>query len=95
MSPRTLVVGGGLAGLLAARRHQRAGHQVVLLEGAAEVGGAIAAVELAGVDVSSGAEAYSRGSGAVDALVTGWHGQGPAHLPGLRVARTDGVLRPL
>ncbi|RYZ26201.1 MAG: tRNA lysidine(34) synthetase TilS, partial [Propionibacteriaceae bacterium] len=32
---------------------------------------------------------------AVDALVTGWHGQGPTHLPGLRVARTDGVLRPL
>ena len=30
---------------------------------------------------------------AVDALVTAWHGQGPAHLPGLRVARTDGVLR--
>ncbi len=30
---------------------------------------------------------------AVDALVTGWHGQGPAHLPGVRVARTDGVLR--
>ena len=32
---------------------------------------------------------------AVDALVTRWHGQGPAHLPGLRVARADGVLRPL
>jgi len=30
---------------------------------------------------------------AVDALVTDWHGQGPAHLPGLRVGRTDGVLR--
>ena len=32
---------------------------------------------------------------AVDALVTGWRGQGPVHLPGLRVVRTDGVLRPL
>ncbi|MGI3786637.1 MAG: TilS substrate-binding domain-containing protein, partial [Janthinobacterium lividum] len=32
---------------------------------------------------------------AVDALVTGWHGQGPAHLPGVRIARTDGVLRAL
>jgi tRNA(Ile)-lysidine synthase len=32
---------------------------------------------------------------AVDALVTRWHGQGPAHLPGVRVSRTDGVLRTL
>ena len=32
---------------------------------------------------------------AVGALVTRWHGQGPAHLPGVRVARTDGVLRAL
>lgn len=32
---------------------------------------------------------------AVDALVTAWHGQGPAHLPGVRVGRTDGVLRAL
>ncbi|GAA3574185.1 tRNA lysidine(34) synthetase TilS [Microlunatus spumicola] len=30
---------------------------------------------------------------AVEALVTGWRGQGPVHLPGLRVVRTDGVLR--
>lgn len=30
---------------------------------------------------------------AVDALVTAWRGQGAAHLPGVRVARTDGVLR--
>lgn len=29
---------------------------------------------------------------AVDALVTGWHGQGPVDLPGLRVRRTDGRL---
>jgi len=30
---------------------------------------------------------------AVDALVMRWHGQGPIHLPGVRVARTDGLLR--
>ena len=32
---------------------------------------------------------------AVDALVTRWHGQGPAHLPGLRVTRAAGVLHAL
>ncbi|MFF5174095.1 tRNA lysidine(34) synthetase TilS [Micromonospora sp. NPDC000089] len=32
---------------------------------------------------------------ALDALVTGWHGQGPAHLPGaIRVVRRAGELRP-
>ena len=72
MTTRVLVVGGGLAGLLAARRHLRAGHRVVLLEATGSVGGAIAqsvlpeAGELA---LNTGAEAYSNGSGAVDALV--------------------------
>ncbi|MGO2607660.1 MAG: protoporphyrinogen/coproporphyrinogen oxidase [Brachybacterium tyrofermentans] len=83
MSERTLVVGGGLAGLLAARRHQRAGHRVVLLEAGDPVGGAIADVRIARdpddgststdpaaqLVLNAGAEAYSIGSGAVDALV--------------------------
>ncbi|GAA1491118.1 protoporphyrinogen oxidase [Brachybacterium sacelli] len=72
MSERTLVVGGGLAGLLAARRHQRAGRRVVLLESGTTAGGAIAATELteaAGLALNAGAEAYATGSGAVDALV--------------------------
>ncbi|MFC7456949.1 protoporphyrinogen oxidase [Brachybacterium sp. GCM10030267] len=69
MSGSTLVVGGGLAGLLAAVRHQRAGRRVVLVEAADTVGGAIAATEVAGVPLSAGAEAYSTGSGAVDDLV--------------------------
>lgn len=30
---------------------------------------------------------------AVDALVTGWRGQGPVDVPGVRVAREDGLLR--
>jgi tRNA(Ile)-lysidine synthase len=31
---------------------------------------------------------------AVAALVTGWHGQGPVGLPGVRVSREDGSLHP-
>lgn len=66
---RAVVVGGGLAGLLAARRLQAAGSQVTVLEAAPEVGGAIAAQSLGGLPINAGAEAYSCTSGAVDALV--------------------------
>ncbi|MCL6422469.1 FAD-dependent oxidoreductase [Brachybacterium sp. JHP9] len=72
MSPqaqRVIVVGGGVAGLLAARRHALAGADVLVLESAPELGGAVAAGSLAGISVNLGAEAFSTASGAVGRLL--------------------------
>lgn len=69
MSTGVLVIGGGLAGLLAALRHLEAGREVLLLESEDRVGGAVAAQEVAGVPLSTGAEAWAIASGAADALV--------------------------
>ena len=54
---RVLVVGGGLAGLTAAHDLAGAGHDVVLLEGAAQLGGKVRRHRVAGVEVDVGAEA--------------------------------------
>ena len=54
---RTAVVGGGIAGLAAARELAAAGDDVVLLEGSPEVGGKLRLAEVAGVTVDVGAEA--------------------------------------
>ncbi|PWH06414.1 protoporphyrinogen oxidase [Brachybacterium endophyticum] len=69
MNTDVLVLGGGIAGLLAARRHARAGARVTLLEQTQDVGGAVHALDLGGVTVDAGAEAYGTASGAVDALI--------------------------
>lgn len=66
---RTIVIGGGIAGLLAARRHALAGRQVTLLEADEVTGGAIAAQTVGGIEINTGAEAWSVGNGAVEALV--------------------------
>jgi oxygen-dependent protoporphyrinogen oxidase len=54
---RVVVVGGGVAGLTAAHDLVAAGHEVVVLEGADEVGGKIRRRQVAGVTVDVGAEA--------------------------------------
>ena len=54
---RVIVVGGGIAGLTAARDLVALGHQVVLLESSPVVGGKIRRGEVAGVSVDVGAEA--------------------------------------
>ncbi|MDF1604024.1 protoporphyrinogen oxidase [Nocardioides sp. YIM 152315] len=52
-----VVVGAGVAGLTAARRLVAAGHDVVVLESSARVGGKLHRVAVAGVTVDVGAEA--------------------------------------
>ena len=54
---RVVVVGGGVAGLTTARDLTIAGHDVVVLEGAASIGGKVRRHQVAGVTVDVGAEA--------------------------------------
>ncbi|MBK0330765.1 FAD-dependent oxidoreductase [Brachybacterium sp. MASK1Z-5] len=96
MSTRVLVLGGGLAGLLAARRHARGGARVTLVERREDVGGAVRGVDLGGILVNAGAEAYGTGSGAVDALLSdlglGEHVVTPRAGLGSRVVSDAGAL---
>ncbi|GAB3022763.1 protoporphyrinogen oxidase [Nocardioides flavus (ex Wang et al. 2016)] len=52
-----MVVGGGIAGLVAARGLAAAGRDVLLLEGSPQVGGKLRSAEVAGLTVDVGAEA--------------------------------------
>ncbi|WP_307807724.1 protoporphyrinogen oxidase [Nocardioides xinjiangensis] len=53
----TVVVGGGIAGLVAARDLAAAGRDVLLLEASPQVGGKLRTAEVAGLSVDVGAEA--------------------------------------
>ncbi|GAA1934903.1 protoporphyrinogen oxidase [Nocardioides hwasunensis] len=57
MKRDVVVVGGGIAGLVAARELAGAGRDVLLLEGAPQVGGKLRSAEVAGLTVDVGAEA--------------------------------------
>jgi oxygen-dependent protoporphyrinogen oxidase len=52
-----VVVGGGVAGLVAARALAAAGREVLVLEGSPQVGGKLRSAEVAGLTVDVGAEA--------------------------------------
>ena len=63
MSATTVVIGGGVAGLVAARAAAIRGDQVVLLEGSAELGGRVSSVDVGGLRIDAGAESFaSRGT---------------------------------
>ncbi|HEX8781145.1 MAG TPA: FAD-dependent oxidoreductase, partial [Nocardioides sp.] len=53
----TVVVGAGVAGLVAARDLVAAGHEVLVLEGSATIGGKLRLARVGGVAVDVGAEA--------------------------------------
>lgn len=64
-----VVVGGGVAGLVAARDIAKIGVRVTVLEATDAAGGALAQVQVAGLTVDSGAESYATRGGHVAALV--------------------------
>ncbi|WP_375388055.1 protoporphyrinogen/coproporphyrinogen oxidase [uncultured Amnibacterium sp.] len=66
---RAVVIGGGVAGLVAARRLAVGGADVVLLEASDRLGGRVAAAEVGGIVVDGGAESFAVRGGAVLALV--------------------------
>jgi oxygen-dependent protoporphyrinogen oxidase len=63
-----VVVGGGIAGLLAARRLAGAGHTVTLLERDVALGGRVSSVEVAGLTLDAGAESFTTRGDAVQWL---------------------------
>lgn len=92
---RAVVVGGGVAGLSAARALVAGGAQVTVLEGAARIGGALRTSEVAGAAVDEGADAFLVRTPAGRALAA-QVGAGLVH-PAARQAQvlTGGRLRPL
>lgn len=69
MTPdRAIVVGGGIAGLVAARRLALAGSDVLVLEATDAVGGQVARHTVGGLVLDAGAESFATRGGTVAAL---------------------------
>lgn len=64
-----VVVGGGVAGLVAARELARGGSRVLLLEAADRLGGEVGRHTVAGIDLDSGAESFATRGGTVAAYL--------------------------
>lgn len=96
MSSDVIVVGGGVAGLVAARRLALAGRNVVLLERADRLGGQVQPLPLAGVMLDAAAESFATRGGAVAALAgeLGLEVVSPTPAPAW-LHRADGTAVPL
>ena len=95
MRAHTVVVGAGIAGLVAARSLVRADDAVTVLD-AGDLGGALARRRLDGLDIDVGAEGFATRGGAVAGLLEelGLGGRVCAPEPiGTRVYRPSGITR--
>jgi oxygen-dependent protoporphyrinogen oxidase len=68
--PHAIVVGGGIAGLVAARRLALEGREVTLFEASDRLGGQVARHAVGGIELDAGAEAFATRGGTVAALAT-------------------------
>lgn len=66
---RVVVIGGGVAGLVAARDCARPGFAVTVIEAADAAGGCVGRHEVAGIRLDSGAESFATRGGHVAALI--------------------------
>ncbi|MEV4686376.1 protoporphyrinogen/coproporphyrinogen oxidase [Microbacterium sp. LWH3-1.2] len=66
---RVVVIGGGIAGLVAAWECAKVGMAVTLVEASDRLGGTIGSVRIAGLDLETGVTCWSTRGGAVRALV--------------------------
>ncbi len=65
-----VVVGGGIAGMVVARRLAMAGRSVSLLEASDQLGGTVARHLVGGIDLDAGAESFAVRGGTVASLAT-------------------------
>ncbi|MEO8907709.1 MAG: FAD-dependent oxidoreductase, partial [Microbacteriaceae bacterium] len=66
---RVVIIGGGVAGLIAARECARPGFRVTLLEASDRLGGTVARATLAGLPIDTGAESFATRGGHVTELL--------------------------
>jgi oxygen-dependent protoporphyrinogen oxidase len=67
---RVIVVGGGIAGLTAARRLSLSGYDVTVLEASDRFGGQLALHTVGGIPLDAGAEAFATRGGTVERLAS-------------------------
>jgi oxygen-dependent protoporphyrinogen oxidase len=96
--PRVIVIGAGIAGLVAARRLVLGGRDVVVVEASDRAGGQLARHTVGGIELDAGAESFATRGGIVAGLA-GRLGLGdeivaPAELPAW-LYRADGTAMPL
>jgi len=95
---RVFVVGGGIAGLVAARRLVLGGRDVTVLEASDRLGGQVARHTVGGIELDAGAESFATRRGTVADLAARIHlGDDivpPAELPAW-LYRADGTAKPL